>query len=269
MKIVAWVGNQSNQKALVNKIHQQFPLAGIVVEVPVAKRKITFKLLVNAVVEKLFLKRIGQLWWGMLRFYDDKFKHWPDVNTIEVENINSDAAYEFTAALQPDIIIVSGTRLVKKKMIAIAPAIGILNLHTGLSPYIKGGPNCTNWCIATNQFHLIGNTIMWLDAGIDSGNIITTECTDLNADDSLETVHIKVMEHAHDLYCRAIQHLAEGKRNNVLQSTITAGTTYYNKQWNLKNKYRLLKNFKQFKSVLQTDAYKAAKAAVTTVSLKN
>lgn len=269
MKIVAWVGNQANQKALVNKIQQQFPLAAIVREVPAAKRKITFKLLVNAVIEKLLLKRIGQLWWGMLHFYDDKFKHWPDVNSIEVENINSDAAYEFTAALQPDIIIVSGTRLVKKKMIAIAPAIGILNLHTGLSPYIKGGPNCTNWCIATNQFHLIGNTIMWLDAGIDSGNIIATECTDLKPDDSLETVHIKVMEHAHDLYCRAIRHLAEGKRNNVPQSSITTGITYYNKQWNLKNKYRLLKNFKKFKSFVKTEQYKNAKKDVKTIPLNN
>lgn len=267
MKIVAWVGNQSNQRALVNKIHQQFPLAGIIKETPVTKRKITFKLLATAVIEKTLLKKIGQLWWGMLRIYDEKFKSWPDLKTIDVENINSDVAYEFTKALQPDIIIVSGTRLVKKKMFTLAPGIGIINLHTGLSPYVKGGPNCTNWCIATNQFHLIGNTIMWLDAGIDSGNIITTECTVLESEDNLETVHLKVMEHAHELYCRAIQHLAEGKRNNVSQASISTGNTYYNKQWGLKNKYNLLQNFKKFNAVLLSDRYKAEKKEIITVPL--
>ena len=268
MKIVAWIGSQANQKALVNKIHQQFPLAGIIIETPNVKRKITVKLLFNAVIEKIFLSKVGKLWWGTLNFYEEQYKDHPAVPTINVENINSDEAFEFTRSLAADIIIVSGTRLVKKKMISIAPAIGILNLHTGLSPYIKGGPNCTNWCIATNQFHLIGNTIMWLDAGIDSGNIITTEFTPLNAAEPLEKVHIRVMEHAHDLYCRAIQHLAQGKRNNVAQSTIAEGTTYYNKQWTLKNKYLLFKNFKNFKTVLLSDNYKKLKENIVTVHLQ-
>ena len=77
----------------------------------------------------------------------------------------------------------------------------ILNLHTGISPYIKGGPNCTNWCIATKQFEKIGNTIMWLDKGIDTGELLTTENTKFNSTDkSLLKIHMRVMNHAHDLY---------------------------------------------------------------------
>ena len=77
------------------------------------------------------------------------------VNSIIVENINSNESYEFSNKLNPDLIIVSGTRLVKEKLLSIPTTIVILDLHTGLSPYIKGGPNCTNWCIATNKFHLL------------------------------------------------------------------------------------------------------------------
>ena len=39
---------------------------------------------------------------------------------------------------QPDIIIVMGTSLIKDEIIKI-PKLGILNIHTGLSPYYRGG----------------------------------------------------------------------------------------------------------------------------------
>ncbi len=267
MKIVAWVCNQPNQTALLHKINERFPLSGIVIENPVIKRKWNFKLIFNAIVERIFLKRGIAIWWGMLDYYKKKYPSFPDVKRLDVENINSDEAYNFTNELKPDIIIVSGTRLVRKKMLSIMPTIGILNLHTGLSPYIKGGPNCTNWCIATKQFHFIGNTIMWINAGIDTGNIITTEQTNFTGNETLQDVHIKVMEHGHDLYVNSIAHLAEGHRNNVTQQSIAEGTTYYNREWNLKQKFRLLKNFKEFKKTISQPAFLDKKKTAKVVPL--
>jgi methionyl-tRNA formyltransferase len=132
-------------------------------------------------------------------------------------------------------------------MLSINPSIGILNLHTGLSPYVKGGPNCTNWCIANQDFHLIGNTIMWIDKGIDTGNILTTEFTLINGNENLSELHLKVMEHAHNLYISAVKFLVKGKRQSVKQSDIADGVTFYTKQWNLKQKFKLVKNFSQLK----------------------
>jgi methionyl-tRNA formyltransferase len=105
-------------------------------------------------------------------------------------------------------------------MLSIKPSIGILNLHTGLSPYVKGGPNSTNWCIANNELYLIGNTIMWIDEGIDPGNIVTTEITEFTGDERLTDVHIKVMDHGHNLYLKAIDNLAQGRPSSVDQKTI-------------------------------------------------
>jgi methionyl-tRNA formyltransferase len=267
MKIVAWVCDQPNQMALLNKIHQQFPLAAIVTETRQTKRKITFKLLVTAVIERLFLRAGARVWWGLLDFYKSNFSAYPAVKMLDVENINSDEAYQFTKDIQPDLIIVSGTRLIKKKMFAINPGIGFINLHTGLSPYIKGGPNCTNWCIATEQFHLIGNTIMWLDAGIDTGNIITTAGIELSGEESLLDVHIKVMESGHSLYLESIKHLSKGTANNVPQQSIGEGKTYYNREWGLKQRYLLIRNFKKMKAVVKSEKYKTEKQQVKIISL--
>ncbi|GAB2829426.1 formyl transferase [Ferruginibacter profundus] len=267
MKIVMWMDGQSNQKALANKMAARFGVSGIIIEKRKGQRKITIKKIYEKIIDKLFLPQITNAWFGMLGQYEKQYKEYPAASIIEVENINSDAAYNFTKEIDPDIIIVSGTRLVKEKLLGLSPSIGILNLHTGLSPYIKGGPNCTNWCIATNQLPMIGNTIMWIDKGIDTGNIITTETTQFNGTESLLEVHIKVMEHGHNLYVRAVEKLIEGKRPNVRQGDIAAGTTYYTRQWTLKERFNLQNNFKQFNKMVNSEDYKKAQAALKTVPL--
>jgi methionyl-tRNA formyltransferase len=245
MKIVLWIGNESNQKALANKIHAHFPIRGIILETKAHKPKITLKKVVEKIIEKLFLPSIAKAWWGMKKKYDSDYPNYPNVQILNVENINSDLAFNFTEELNPDLILVSGTRLVKDRMLSLQPKMGILNLHTGLSPYIKGGPNCTNWCIASKQFHLIGNTIMWIDLGIDTGNILTTEFTPLHGNENLPEIHFKVMEHAHSLYVKAVRFLDNGNFKSVAQSSITKGKTYYTKEWTLTQKILLVLNSKK------------------------
>lgn len=253
MRIVLWIGKEANQRALANKIHSILPLSGIVLEARKNRTKITISLLFEKVIEKIFLRSISRAWFGMMNFYNKKYPNYPlSARCLEVDDINSDQVFQFTKELEPDLVVVSGTRLIRKKLLSINPGMGIINLHTGLSPYIKGGPNCTNWCISTKQFHLIGNTVMWIDAGIDTGNIIATELTSFTGQESLLQVHIKVMEHAHDLYCRCIQQLIVGKIKGVQQDRIAKGKTYYSKNWRLKQKIDLIRNFGTFKKEMRS-----------------
>ncbi|UEG50558.1 hypothetical protein LK994_03620 [Ferruginibacter lapsinanis] len=267
MKIVLWIGDGANHKALANKINVAFPIDGIIVETKKRSHKLTLTKLFDKITEKLFLPAIARSWWGMQQYYSNKFPVYPPAKLLQVENINDQTAYDLTQEITPDLIIVSGTRLVKEKMLSFKPTIGILNLHTGLSPYIKGGPNCTNWCIATKQFHLIGNTVMWIDQGIDTGNIVTTECTRFDGKESLLEIHIKVMEHAHDLYTRAIKKVAEGKRTEVDQKGITEGITYYSKQWGLKEKINLIRNLNQFRKSNINGEIEKLRRAVKTIGI--
>ncbi|HYG53026.1 MAG TPA: formyltransferase family protein [Flavobacteriales bacterium] len=268
MKLVMWINDAPNQAALAHKMHQRFGLAGIVVETKTGSTKRKIGEIPGKIYEKLFLKEINASWFGMLDFYSSSYPALPLVPKMEVENINSNQAFEFTKNINPDVVLVSGTRLIREKLLSVQPAIGLLNLHTGLSPYIKGGPNCTNWCIATNQLHLIGNTVMWIDAGIDSGNIVTTELTPLNGDETLKDVHIKVMEHAHALYLKTVDHLNQGGRSNVPQTSVAQGKTYYTRQWTLAQKKALKRNFKAFKMQFNSEEAKAKRATVKTVSIE-
>lgn len=250
-KIVLWVGNAYNQKALACKIAEDFNVVGIVIENKKADylpRKLS--LILIKVLHKLRFGIIDNAWTFMQRHYKKKFPNWPDVKLLYVDTINSNDTGAFTENLQADLVVLSGTSLVREPLVSLRLPIGIINLHTGLSPYIKGGPNCTNWCIANNEWEYIGNTIMWLSSGIDSGNIITTEQTDISNSKNLSDIHVKVMEHAHDLYLRVIRYVTtnSGHLQSVPQKTIGEGRLFQTKMWTGKNKKRLLKNLNNRKS---------------------
>mgnify|MGYP000181248782 CR=1 FL=1 len=247
MKLLLWIGSESNQFALANKLGVNHEIVGIVTESRISKNGIGLRFLVEKFLEKSLIPSLGNAWRDLLRYYSKGFPELPIRNVIDVENINSMEAFEFSKNLNPDLILVSGTRLIRKHMFEISPTIGILNLHTGLSPYIKGGPNCTNWCLATNQVHLIGNTVMWLDEGIDSGNLLTTEFTEFSGDESLLDIHIKIMDHAHDVYVKSVDYLHEGNSKSVPQSSISKGKTYYTNQWTLSMRFRVMRNYRNFK----------------------
>ena len=117
-------------------------------------------------------------------------------------------------------------------------------------------PNCTNWCIANNDWHLIGNTIMWINAGIDTGNIITTESVDIRESKTLYDAHKMVMDQAHELYLKTIEYLLKSKtrHSSVAQSDIATGKTYFTKMWTSEKKSALLFNWEKRKNILMKPA---------------
>ncbi|MCC5924250.1 MAG: hypothetical protein JJT77_10715 [Crocinitomicaceae bacterium] len=254
MRVVLWIGNEPNQIALANKIAQEFTLVGIVLETKepgVRPTLFSFRTLDKAFT-RLFFGFVARTWEKLLLNYKKNFPNLPSVEVLHVKNINDDKTKLFTENLKADLICVSGTHLVRNKTLQTFSTHGIINLHTGLSPYVKGGPNCTNWCIANNSFELIGNTIMWIDAGIDTGNLILTEQTALRKTDSFFEIHQKVMEHAHELYLKAINNVLKGTAKSIPQNTIDKGVVFYSKQWNLYQHWRLYKhlnNLKSFKKI--------------------
>ncbi|KAA9327385.1 formyltransferase family protein [Adhaeribacter soli] len=272
MRIVLVAGNQPNQKALANKVAAEFELAGVVLEksAPPVKKASLEKVL-KKLKDLLFFKRIADAWKSLMAYYNEKYAAFPAVKTFFTESANSPETFEFIKALKPDLIMISGTSLIRKPFFELNPPKGIVNLHTGLSPYVKGGPNCTNWCLANNEFHLIGNTIMWLSVGIDSGNIITTEFVDFTGKEDLNAIHRKVMEDAHALYLKALRLIRKDASRvpSIKQAEITKGALYTNKMWTEDKKRALLSNIKngRFNKVINSEEFKSRRASIKTVPL--
>ena len=255
LKIVVWCGSAPNHKALANKIAARFQVAGIVVDTGSPAKKKQKPDLITVLIDRIRFRKIYKAWQKLLQHYRGKYPGWPETEIIKVPGINCNETVIFTNNLQPDLIVVSGTALIKEPLLNVPATVGIINLHTGLSPYVKGGPNCTNWCIANNTFELVGNTVMWLNAGIDSGNIITSETIDICQAHDLETAHRIVMEHAHDLYLRTIEYLSASDPpfNSVSQNSLGKGNLYLTKMWTSAKRRNLLKNWKNRRKTFNKD----------------
>lgn len=184
-------------------------------------------------------------WFGMLTHFDEMFPQFPQQPILTVDDVNNPQVRKLVDALRPDLVIVSGTNLLKQPLIdAIANSGKVMNLHTGISPYLRGGPNCTNWCLATGQFHLIGNTVMWIDAGIDTGNLIATERTPLDGSETLQALHTTVIDHAHDLLVRCVKLFVAGANlPNVPQRELGIGQLFLSRHWNAVAAARAAINF--------------------------
>lgn len=269
MKIILLCSAQPNQIALANKIAETFELEGIVVEDKIRSKKktYTFKNILDKISDKVFFRKISNAWSGTMKNYSNKYSGFPDVAILRVSNINEDNVRDFIVGNNPELVMVSGTSILKKNILQVSIPKGIINLHTGLSPYIKGGPNCTNWCLATNQFHLIGNTVMWIDSGIDSGDLFSTAIVKFTGNETLLEIHIKVMEEAHKLYLEVVRNISLNKISSVKQSDIGTGTIYYNRDWGFKTKSRLLHNLKYFNKVINAEEYLEKVAATTIIKI--
>jgi len=249
MKTVILTGKQGNQKALSNRIAEICEVSALVLSDNIPKKKpglvTRAQILSNRIANRMVGRRLVDVWERLLADYDQRYAEFPNAPILRVENINSEAVVKLLESQSPDLIIVSGTNLIGKRIINLAErAKGIINLHTGISPYVKGGPNCTNWCLAKNWYHLIGSTVMWLDSGIDSGRIIATERAPLTGNETLLDLHQKVMEHAHDLYLRVIQKISGGEKlPSVRQDSIGGGNLFLTKDWNAWHMRSAVHNF--------------------------
>lgn len=251
MRVVILINRQGNQIALANKIAEKAEVAAIVFSKNIPRKTPDFskraRLFLSSAAGRTIGRKFVEVWFEMQNKYDALYPSLPTENIVKVQNVNDPATLETIEKYAPDLIVVSGTNLVGKKVIEAAQKRrGIVNLHTGISPYVKGGPNCTNWCLAKNWFHLIGNTIMWLDLGIDTGNIIATEQTPLDGNETLFDLHWKVMQHAHEIYTESISRIAKGKDvPSVPQKSIAEGNHFNSVDWNAVQMQNALRNFRR------------------------
>ena len=166
---------------------------------------------------------------GARRF--DPTLPWP-ARTLGVGDVNSSEVVAFLRERSPDLICVSGTRMVKAPVFEARPPRGLLNLHTGISPFYRGGPNCTMWCLANGEPQFIGATIHELDLGIDSGRLILTEQTPIEAGDRAADLVWKTVGHGIGLYARVVGDMAAGRDvRAVAQNDIGEGRTYLTREW--------------------------------------
>lgn len=108
----------------------------------------------------------------------------------EVRSINDPDVLATMRALQPDLVFCVGwTQLLGAELLAI-PRIGCLGFHASLLPRYRGRAP-VNWALINGE-PATGNTLMLLDEGVDTGDILAQRVIPITPDDTCGTVYDKV-----------------------------------------------------------------------------
>jgi methionyl-tRNA formyltransferase len=102
------------------------------------------------------------------------------------DGTNSARTLELLEECKPDLLILGQTGIVRKRVLAI-PARGTLNAHPGILPDYRG-IDCERWAIHQRDFDSIGCSVHWVDAGVDTGSILTIQRYTLAPHETLESL---------------------------------------------------------------------------------
>ncbi len=150
---------------------------------------------------------------------------------------NEKEALEWIAKLSPDVIAVFGTRLIKDPLLKLA-RLGALNLHTGLSPYYRGG-QCTFWALYHGDIEHIGVTVHYLSQKIDGGDIVFTARPEIEPEDTVRSLECKLVRLATAGMIEAVKRLAEGKLEAAPQKE--KGRLFLSKEFTLEKRFEFEK----------------------------
>ena len=123
--------------------------------------------------------------------------------------------YSDILALNPDIIITCAYGQIIPEVILNYPKYGCINVHASLLPKLRGGSPLHHAII--DGYDKTGITIMYMDKGMDTGDIITQSEILINDSDSVGTIHDKLSVLGSELLYKTLPNIILGKIERIKQ----------------------------------------------------
>ena len=126
---------------------------------------------------------------------------------------------EFVATLKelnPDIIVVVAFGQILPKSILDIPKFGCINVHVSLLPKYRGAAPI-NWVIINGE-EKTGVTTMYMDEGLDTGDMILTEEFDLDDEITAGELHDKMKDRGADVLIETLKQIEKGTAHRIPQN---------------------------------------------------
>jgi len=177
-------------------------------------------IIINKLLAKIAVGRIKQLMIEY-QFNDEDF---PRDITKAVDSINCNDAINKLKKIQPDAVVVNGTRIISKNVLSAINA-PFINTHMGITPKYRG-VHGGYWALANGDPDNCGVTVHLVDQGIDTGGVLYQDiiCTDDR--DSFNTYSVHQIAKAIPLMKAALNDVRE-KRVNVRQGVLPSHLWYH------------------------------------------
>ena len=197
----------------------------------------TLKIILAEFIMNIGISSIQRREWHKIKFYNkfsDKIYTVKNFNSLECENL--------LKMLSPDIIVLGGSRILKKNIINI-PRIGIINAHPGYLPKYRG-VDVIPWAIYNGDN--VGVTVHLIDENIDSGLIIDRQFISMEQGDTIDSLRKKTELLSGKMIADLlIKFDKEGKLDHIIEAD-GDGTVYHRMPKSLlkEARIRLMENAK-------------------------
>jgi folate-dependent phosphoribosylglycinamide formyltransferase PurN len=197
-KIVLLAGEWDTTAVVYNFLVEHFNVAAVIIEKPVPRKQflkarakklgyftvggqVLFQLLIAKALKKRSATRIQHI----LKENHLSSTGIPSDLVHPVPSVNDEQTMKLLQLLQPDLVIVHGTRIISKKILQSTPAT-FINIHAGITPRYRGSHGAY-WALANNDTANCGVTVHLVDAGIDTGGIVAQATIDVKPEDNFAT----------------------------------------------------------------------------------
>jgi methionyl-tRNA formyltransferase len=144
---------------------------------------------------------------------------------LQPEKARDPVFVEQLRALAPELVVVAAFGQLLPPSILELPRHGCLNVHASLLPRWRGAAPI-QWAMLEGDAET-GVTIMKIDAGLDTGDMLTFARTPITPADNSQTLHDRLAEMGAELLVRTIPDYLAGKLTPIRQPA--EGVTYARK----------------------------------------
>ena len=200
-KIVFLASDGESSRWVYNALKNDFAIAAAIIEQPISKKKlikgrlkkigllkVSGQILFSALIVPLLKAKATDRKNELIAQYNLDSSEFDNTRILKVDSINDDACKQMLEELQPDIIIVNGTRIISKKILQCTAAV-FINMHVGITPQYRGSHG-GYWALHNKEAANFGTTIHLVDAGVDTGAVIKQVFTKPEKQDNFTTYPI-------------------------------------------------------------------------------
>ena len=142
------------------------------------------------------------------------------LTVLQPESLKGEAAQQAIGALDADVMVVAAYGLILPKAVLEMPRFGCLNIHASLLPRWRGAAPIQRAILAGDSE--TGITIMQMDAGLDTGDMLLRHICQIAETDNAVTLHDKLAGMGANSIVEALHLLEQGRLIPVRQDNDAA-----------------------------------------------
>ena len=193
----------------------------------------------------VFFKKVGQKIFGRKTAQTvEKTTNLPPVSpkVFFVNSHNSPECAEILEKITPDLIVLRGCGIIKKRVLDI-PKIGVINPHYAKLPDFRG-MDVTEWSVLHGAD--VAVSVHTVNEGVDTGVVLKYREIEPTTEDTVGSLRDKSAALVVDLLAEAVEDFANGKEFPHVETMEAGGKQYFQMHERLKNLANLrLRNFPQ------------------------